>query len=116
MIIRNFFTALATSHVAEYNSLPSETEQGDTPTIRTILERYTKGLPLGVSALEPQWYDEDLPDFASMDLAELAEYREELANRRFELEAELEARKNPPADPPADPPVDPPAGEHQPSA
>lgn len=67
----------------EKNSLPSMTIPDQTMDIRTILERYSRGLPVGGRLDE--YYDEDdtMPDFRTLDLAEIQDLREEV-NSTFE--------------------------------
>ncbi len=62
----------------EKNSQPSLTVPDQTMSIRTILERHSRGLP--ISSLGNPIYngpDDDLPDFRTLDLAE----RQELAHQ-----------------------------------
>lgn len=70
----------------EVNTLPSLTVPDQTMTMREIMERYARGLPIG----EPGAYVEDgeddlddLPDIRKLDLAEIQElqeqYQDELA-------------------------------------
>jgi len=55
---------------------PSLTVPDQTMNIRTILERYSRGLPVG--GRTDIYYDEedDMPDIRSLDLAEIQEMRE----------------------------------------
>jgi hypothetical protein len=38
--------------------------------LQTILERYSRGLPVSGTNLEPIWDDQEHPNFATMDLSE----------------------------------------------
>lgn len=62
----------------EVNNEPSQTVPDQTMSIRTLLDRYARGLPIG-GLKEAIWQDDDeyndLPDPRSLDLAE----RQELA-------------------------------------
>jgi len=67
-------------------TMPSETVPDQSLTIRQILDRYARGLPL--DAKQPQWdenADEDsyMPDPRTLDLAERQEFAD---NARAELE------------------------------
>lgn len=63
----------------EVNNQPSETIPDQTMSIRTILDRYSRGLPIGGSK-EPMWQEDDdfndLPDPRTLDLAERQEMAE----------------------------------------
>lgn len=61
--------------------------------IRVIIDRFSKGLSTDAKHYETIYDDEYVPDFSTMDLAELADYREQLANERHELEEELRRRQ-----------------------
>lgn len=85
-IVHNTLSYNYLDHDGEVNNLPSETIPDETMSIREILDRYARGLPLNgmrtpLYQREPSF--DDLPDPATMDLAE----RQELAEM---LEAELE--------------------------
>lgn len=72
----------------EKNNQPSLTVPDQTMSIRTILERHSRGLPIdGVKV--PIWNGEedDMPDFRTLDLAE----REQLADH---YKQELQSIKN----------------------
>lgn len=64
----------------EYRKIltPSLTVPDQTMNIRTILERYARGLPIG--GRTDVYYDEEdtMPDFRTMDLSEIQELREEV--------------------------------------
>ncbi len=59
---------------------PSLTVPDQTLSIRTILERYSRGLPVG--GRSDEYYDEedDMPDYRSLDLTEIASLQEEVKN------------------------------------
>lgn len=65
------------SHTGELNNLPSKTVPDQTMSIKDILDRHTRGLPIA-GGKQPIFHgeEEDLPDFKSMDLAEIQEYKE----------------------------------------
>lgn len=72
----------------EKNNKPSLTIPDQTMSMRTILERHARGLPIsGIKT--PIWNgeDDDLPDFRTLDLAE----RQELAEY---YQQELQSIKN----------------------
>lgn len=57
----------------EVNNEPSLTVPDQTMSIKTILERYARGLPIG--GRTDEFYDEDdtMPDYRSLDLTEISE-------------------------------------------
>lgn len=57
---------------------PSMTVPDQSMSIKTILERYARGLPVGGRLDE--YYDEDdiMPDYRTLDLSEIQELREEV--------------------------------------
>lgn len=61
----------------EVNTLPSKTIPDETMSLKTILARYARGLPINGYG-EPVYNgdDDDLPDFSRMDKVELEEYRQ----------------------------------------
>lgn len=60
------------------NTLPSQTIPDQTMSLKEIIERHTRGLP--TLGKEPIYHGEDIeiPNFATMDLAEQQEMREDL--------------------------------------
>lgn len=94
----------------EKNTLPSMTVPDQTMSVKEILQRYAKGLPLG-GAKVPMYeedYDEDntdiLPDPKTLDLAELEEFSKqakseleeikEKANKKAKEKAEKKAAED----------------------
>jgi len=59
-------------------SMPSMTVPDQTMSIRTILERYSRGLPVG--GRNDIYYDEDdtMPDYRTLDLTEIADLQHEV--------------------------------------
>ena len=86
----NHYTRRENPPVGEYNGKPSETVPDQTLTIKEILDKYAKGIP--ISNAKVPVYDEDendvTPDLAHMDLVDRENYMEE---RYGHLKSELEA-------------------------
>lgn len=62
--------------------------------LRTILERYTQGLPLtNVHMREPLYSDEEFPDLDRMDLSEIQELRDQTKYDIQRLDSELKKRR-----------------------
>lgn len=82
----------------EVNDLPSETVPDQTMSIRTILDRYARGLPIA-GQLHSEYQDDDdyndMPDHRTLDLSErhdlAAQAREELE----ELKKTINSKKYP---------------------
>lgn len=57
---------------------PSMTVPDQTMSIRTILERYARGLPIG--GRTDEYYDEDdtMPDYRTLDLTEIADLQQQV--------------------------------------
>lgn len=74
----------------QINNSPSETVPDQTMSIREILVRYARGLP--ITGGKPHYYDEEqyTPDIKTMDLADLQELhettRQEVQNLRSQLD------------------------------
>lgn len=65
----------------EINTLPSETQPDEVLTVRQMLERHVRGLPVsgseqGVYLPEEVGY---IPDYRTLDLTEIDEYRQQYA-------------------------------------
>lgn len=86
MKVRNWLNAKPS--LGEFNRLPSMTVPDQTMSIPDILDRYTRGLPIGGAKVPIFDEEDDLPDIRTLDLAE----REEMAES-FKKEIE-EIRSN----------------------
>lgn len=78
--------------VGDMNNSPSETEPNATRSIKEIINARMNGVVLDVPEFEPFYSDLDIPDIQSMDLEEIATYREYLTSRQYDLEEELNKR------------------------
>lgn len=79
----------------EVNTLPSLTVPDETLTIREILIRYAKGLPISSSHREPIYnedYDGENPMF--LDLTEVDDLRDELQEKQQVLSKNLKTIEN----------------------
>lgn len=85
----------------ETNDLPSETVPDQTMSIRTILDRYARGLPVG-GQLTPEWQEDDeyndLPDPRTLDLAERQELKEQFTSELSELKKQYPKKTRPVGD------------------
>jgi len=58
----------------EVNTQPSKTVPDQTMSVRTIMDRYAKGLPIAGGMRKPEYYgDTYMPDFKRMDISERQE-------------------------------------------
>lgn len=78
----------------------SVTVPDESLTVRDIVDRFTKGHSLGVGQVKEPIYNpdadfdsEDLEKVKSMDLFDLQQYREAVADRAYAIEAELKKRE-----------------------
>lgn len=78
MKIKNMLNATDFPYLGEVNNEPSMTIPDQTMSIRTILERHSRGLPVGGSM--DVYYDEDdtMPDYRTLDLSEIADLKQEV--------------------------------------
>lgn len=60
----------------EVNNLPSQTIPDQSMTVKELMERHARGLPLTGERVPIYNGEEDLPEFEKMDLAERQEYIE----------------------------------------
>lgn len=98
MKIKNMLNAHEFATKGELNTLPSLAIPDQAMTMQELLDRQARGIPM-VGEKFPIYYGEEdiLPDFRHMDLADIQEHREMLAERiqqqREELAAQDEERK-----------------------
>lgn len=77
-------------NTGEINTVPDETL-----TIRQLLERYVKGLPVAQSERQPTYDEEnDMPDISTMDLTEIDDYIDELKQRQATSKRNLKLIEN----------------------
>lgn len=78
MKIVNMLNAHEFPYEGEINNEPSMTVPDQTMSIRTILERHSRGLPIGGSM--DVYYDEDdtMPDYRTLDLTEIVDLKQEV--------------------------------------
>lgn len=86
----------------EINTMPSATIPEDSMSLRDMLDRYARGIPLPESRLQPYYNDKEvLPNINNMDLADLQTLRENATLQTQQLENELKeeiaTRKKAPA-------------------
>lgn len=94
--LRNRFTYLEEGPELEINTMPSETQPDEVLSIREMLDRHSRGIPLQGTNREPIYYPEELghvPDVERMDLTEIAEMVEHVTEKRKTLESELKKRE-----------------------
>lgn len=77
--VRNKLNYNHEENIGEINDQPSLTVPDQTMSLRTIVERYTRGLPIDGAKVPIYDEENDLPDFRTLDLAERQEYAEQYA-------------------------------------
>lgn len=81
------------SRPGEVNDLPSLTVPDQAMPLKKLLSDYTRGV-MPPNMKQPEYHDEYVPDFQSMDISELAEYAMELKERHRSLMDEQEKQKS----------------------
>ena len=59
--------------------------------IRTLLDRHSRGLPLGASAKQGEYFDTEVPHFD--DLTDVLKYKKNLKNKEKELVSSIKKEK-----------------------
>lgn len=92
--VKNNLNAVAFPKQYEINDQPSMTVPDQTMTLKEILDRYAKGLPVNGNNAVPLYDEEDtLPDMRTLDLSERAELAEQFAEELHEIKSKDEKRK-----------------------
>ncbi len=86
MKIKNTLNAKEFQKKGEINKLPSMTIPDQTMTIKEILDRFTRGLPLDAGKVPIYEGEEYTPDLRFMDLAEREEFIENTFARAREIQ------------------------------
>jgi len=95
--IKNMLNAHEFPYFGKVITMPSETIPDQTLSIKEILERYARGLPL--DARTPQWdenanIDDDfLPDPRILDLSERQELAESAKAELFEIKSKIKEKQ-----------------------
>lgn len=79
----------------EVNTLPSETQPDEVLSIREMIERHARGLPVNVND-QGQYYDEELgyiPSLKELDLSEMDDLRDRYKKQAEDLDAEYKKRE-----------------------
>lgn len=94
--VKNSLNAAQFERHLEYNDQPSETIPDQTLTIKQILDRYARGLPVnrGISLYDDEYEDNDLPDPRTLDIAEREELREAAEQELSEIKAKHKRKKD----------------------
>lgn len=77
----------------EKNKLPSMTVPDQTMSIKEILDRHTRGLPIAGQKIAFYDPEDDMPDLSKMDLAERQEHMEAAAEEIKAIQEREETRK-----------------------
>lgn len=87
----------------EVNDLPSETVPNEALSARTILERYSRGIPITEGNRIPIWYDDkelkenleimNVPDLDKLDLSERMDLLESQREKVAEIKETIRRRK-----------------------
>lgn len=70
--VKTAYNANEFARYYETNSLPSQTVPDQTIPLKTLLDRYAKGLPLSGNPGQPIYHgEEEMPDLSRMDISEI---------------------------------------------
>lgn len=98
-MIKTYLNRKEHPFTGEVNNEPSETIPDQSMPIRTILERYSRGLPIS-GERTPIWQQgddfNDMPDPRSLDLAERQEFADVYAKELSDLKKTLKSEKKQP--------------------
>ena len=90
-----------TPYIGKIMSTETLTVPDQNMSIKTLLDRHSRGLPLGVSQQKGEFFDTEVPRFD--DLTDMVAYKKELARKHKELmkkaEDEISAKKVPAVEP-----------------
>lgn len=90
--IQNHLNYEPSDHPGEINLDPSETVPDQSMSVKELMDRYARGLPLNGKTPVYTGEDDDMPDLARMDLAEREEYAERVAQELEEIKERLNKR------------------------
>lgn len=88
--VKNNLNADQFLRTGERNTKPSLTIPDQTLSIKELLDRYARGLPIDQGKTPIYHGEEDLPDYRKLDLAEIQDLREATAVRIAEQKADLQ--------------------------
>jgi hypothetical protein len=85
-MIKNQLNAKTFKKIYEQNSLPSMTIPDQSMTVREIMDRFTRGLPLNAGKVPIYEGEEYTPDITKMDLADKHDWIENVFQRANEIQ------------------------------
>lgn len=94
LIIKTNYNGKHLPKSREHFTMPSETIPDEALTINEILTRFSRGLPV-TGVKQPVFHGDEtyLPDYRSLDLAEIEDWQEQTRNTLKEGESAAERRK-----------------------
>lgn len=72
---------------------PSITLPDQNMSMRTLMDRYRRGMPLDVKMRQPQYHDGEFPDLTKMDLSEVENLRKYAAQEVQQLKQKLQEQE-----------------------
>lgn len=73
---------------------PSITVPSQTMSVRTIMERYARGMPLDIRVHDPVYNDGLVPDLTNLDLSEIAELKRAVADQVQQYQHDLQEQED----------------------
>lgn len=90
LFAKNQYNAEQFPNYYEANKQPSQTVPDQTLSLRTLLDRYAKGLPLSGNPNEPQYFgDEQMPDLNKMDISEIHDLKNAIKSDILQKQQDL---------------------------
>lgn len=71
-------------------SKPSCTVPDQTMTVRTLMDRYRRGMPLDTPVKKPLYYNGEFPDIAGLDLTEIQALKKQAAQQVAQYQQDLQ--------------------------
>lgn len=103
MKVRNHWSAADLQPILRKPSKNGKTVPDQVMSIKTILQKYAQGLPLGGSSRVPVYNgeDDDTPEIAAMELTDRMDYIQGVVERAQNAEKKLKRSKEPQSQVPA---------------
>lgn len=91
--IANHLTYDYTDHLGEKNKKPSLTVPGQAMSVLEIMQRWAKGIPVENLTRVAEYYEEEMPNLAKMDLSEKYEYMKQNAQLIKDLTEQVQEQQ-----------------------
>lgn len=96
MRVKTWLNAGTFEKKGEVNNLPSMTVPDQSMTIKEIMDKYTRGIPVNAAKVPIYDEDDDMPDLRTLDISEIADLRHQYEAELQETTTKLKNSKKPP--------------------